>query len=241
MSNAAGFPVQYNKAIVGKNAFAHEAGIHQDGMLKNTKTYEIMRPEDVGLSQSSLVMGKHSGRHAFRRKVIELGYDLGQNALEDAFFRFKQLADKKKVIYDDDIVALVDDEVLRDKGTYILESIEIYCGAKGAHATVKIAKDGKSSKSKSQGDGPIDAIFTAIKKLSHENPHLDLYQVGAVTGGSDAQAEVVVRLQEGGHLSTGRGADTDTLLASARAYINALNKLILRKRKSALPPIAESA
>jgi len=234
VSAVTAFPVQYNKAIVGKNAFAHESGIHQDGMLKNSQTYEIMTPESVGLKKSTLVMGKHSGRHAFREKLAELGYVLGDNAFQDTFERFKSLADKKKHVYDEDIVALVDDEMASAHDRLKLASLSIVAGTEGPQrATLALEIDGEVRTQTSTGDGPVDAIFNAIKALFPHSATLPLYQVHAVTGGTDAQAEVSVRLQEDGQSVTGRGADTDTLVASARAYLNALNKLLVKRDKMA--------
>ncbi len=234
VSTVTGLAVQANKAIVGANAFAHEAGIHQDGVLKDAQTYEIMTPESVGLKTSSLVMGKHSGRHAFYEKLKDLGYNLGQNALQDAFVRFKDLADKKKQVYDEDIVALVDDEVMRDKDRIRFVSLQIVCGSKGPQsADLELEVDGELKSTKATGDGPVDATFKAIRALVEHDAHLQLYQVHAVTGGTDAQAGVTVRLEEDGKTVTGQGADTDTLVASARAYVHALNKLFVKREKSA--------
>ena len=233
VSNATGFPVQYNKAIVGKNAFAHEAGIHQDGMLKNRQTYEIMTPESVGVKQTSLVMGKHSGRHAFKEKAFELGYELADNQLNDAFYRFKDLADKKKEIFDDDIIAIIDDEFSSSLDHIKLISLKIEAGTFGPQiADLSLEIDNKEISSVSEGSGPVDAIFNAIKNLFPHNADLQLYQVHAVTQGTDAQAEVSVRLHEDGKTVVGRGADTDTLVASARAYIAALNRLIIKREKN---------
>jgi 2-isopropylmalate synthase len=230
VSAVTSFPVQYNKAIVGRNAFAHESGIHQDGMLKHTQTYEIMMPEDVGVSKTSLVMGKHSGRHAFREKLKELGYELGDNALQDAFNRFKDLADKKKHVYDEDIVALVDDEIAMAHDRVKIVSLQVIAGTIGPQsATLVLDIDGKHHTTQSSGNGPVDATFNAIKRLVPHKAKLALYQVQAVTEGTDAQAEVSVRLEEDGKSVTARGADPDTLVASAKAYINALNKLALKR------------
>jgi 2-isopropylmalate synthase len=230
VSAVTSFPVQYNKAIVGRNAFAHESGIHQDGMLKHTQTYEIMMPEDVGVSKTSLVMGKHSGRHAFREKLKELGYELGDNALQDAFNRFKDLADKKKHVYDEDIVALVDDEIAMAHDRVKIVSLQVIAGTIGPQsATLVLDIDGKHHTTQASGNGPVDAIFIAIKQLVPHKAKLALYQVQAVTEGTDAQAEVSVRLEEDGKSVTARGADPDTLVASAKAYVNALNKLALKR------------
>jgi len=234
ISTITGFVVQPNKAIVGANAFAHESGIHQDGMLKHAQTYEIMTPESVGLRQSKLVMGKHSGRHAFRVKLKELGYELGDNAVNEAFRRFKDLADKKKDVYDEDIVALVDDEVLRGNDAIQFEGLRVVCGSKGPQtAELELMVDGEIRTVTSTGDGPVDATFNAIRELVPHTATLQLYQVNAVTEGTDAQAGVTVRLGEDGKTVMGQGADTDTLVASARAYVNALNKLMVKRERTA--------
>ena len=240
VSTITGFTVQPNKAIVGANAFAHESGIHQDGMLKNASTYEIMTPASVGLSESKLVMGKLSGRAAFREKLSELGYDMGDNAFQDAFRRFKALADKKREIFDEDIVALVDDEIVRGNDRIRFVSLQVVCGSEGPQtADLAIEVDGEARQMKATGDGPVDAVFNAIKELTGYSARLQLYQVHAVTQGTDAQAEVTVRLEEGGKTVNGQGADTDTLVASARAYMNALNKMLVKREKNA--PSALSA
>ena len=231
---ATSFPVQYNKAIVGRNAFAHESGIHQDGMLKHTQTYEIMTPESVGVTKSSLVMGKHSGRAAFRSKLKELGYELGENALEDAFVRLKALADRKKVVYDEDIEALVDEEIATAADRIKVVSLTVIAGTSGPQsATLTLDVDGQHRTVQSTGNGPVDATFNAIRSIVPHEAVLDLFQVHAVTEGTDAQAEVSVRLQEGGWTATSRAADPDTLVASAKAYVGALNKLILRRQRGA--------
>ncbi len=241
VSGVTGFAVQPNKAIVGANAFAHESGIHQDGMLKHAGTYEIMTPESVGLSKSTLVLGKHSGRHAFKEKLQDLGYELGDNAAEDAFVRFKSLADRKKEVFDEDIVALVDDEVVRTNDRIRLLSLEILCGTKHQPPTaeMELEIDGEAKLCKATGDGPVDAAFNAIKALFPHGARLQLYQVHAVTQGTDAQAEVTVRLEEDGRTVNGSGADTDTMVASVKAYVNALNKLLVKREKTA--PAALSA
>jgi 2-isopropylmalate synthase len=241
VSTITGFAVQPNKAIVGANAFAHESGIHQDGVLKDAQTYEIMTPESVGLTESNLVMGKHSGSHAFREKLKDLGYgDLGQNAIADAFQRFKELADKKKEIFDEDIVALVDDTIQHDSDRIRFVSLQVVAGSKGPQtAELELEIDGRMASTKSHGNGPVDAIFNAIKELCPHAASLQLYQVHAVTGGTDAQAEVTVRLEEDGKTVNGQGADADTLVASARAYLHALNKLSVKREKTA--PAALSA
>jgi len=240
ISTITGFRVQPNKAIVGANAFAHESGIHQDGMLKHAGTYEIMTPESVGLNKSTLVMGKHSGRAAFRAKLKELGYELGDNEMQDAFARFKDLADRKKDVYDEDIVALVDDQMMHANDRIQFVSLQVIAGSKGPQsAELELTIDGELKSTKSTGDGPVDATFNAIKDLFPHGAHLQLYQVHAVTEGTDAQAQVTVRLEEGGKTVNGQGAHTDTLVASAKAYIHALNKLLVKREKSA--PAALSA
>jgi 2-isopropylmalate synthase len=232
VSAATSFPVQYNKAIVGRNAFAHESGIHQDGMLKHTQTYEIMTPESVGVKQTSLVMGKHSGRHAFVHKLEELGYKLGSNQVEDAFVRFKALADRKKQIYDEDIEALVDEEIAHAQDRVKLVSLSVIAGTRGPQrATMKLDIDGRQVIDEKEGNGPVDAIFNCIKSLVPHEATLELYQVHAVTEGTDAQAEVSVRLSEKGRSVTSRGSDPDTLVASAKAYLGALNKLMVRRQR----------
>jgi 2-isopropylmalate synthase len=230
VSAVTSFPVQYNKAIVGRNAFAHESGIHQDGMLKHTQTYEIMMPEDVGVKQTSLVMGKHSGRHAFVHKLEELGYRLAGNQLEDAFVRFKALADRKKHVYDEDIEALVDEEIATAQDHIKLVSLSVIAGTRGPQrATMKLDIDGRSLIEERDGNGPVDATFNCIKAMVPHEAKLELYQVHAVTEGTDAQAEVSVRLSENGRSVTAKGADPDTLVASAKAYLAALNKLVARR------------
>ena len=234
VSSVTGFPIQYNKAIVGKNAFAHESGIHQDGMLKNKQTYEIMTPESVGVVKSSLVMGKHSGRHAFKEKLEALGYpNFDEKKIDESFKKFKDLADKKKHVFDEDIVALVDDDLMKDKNVIQLVSLNVVAGTKGQKAEIELDIYGKKLKTEQSGDGPVDSIFKGIKELFPHNINLQLYQVHAVTEGTDAQATVSVRIEEDGKISVGQAADTDTLVASAKAYINALNKLIIKRKRTA--------
>ena len=235
VSNATGFPVQFNKAIVGKNAFAHESGIHQDGMLKNRNTYEIMTPESVGVKKTSLVMGKHSGRHAFRDKLSDMGYvNVTDDIINTAFGKFKILADKKKHIYDEDIAALVDDSLVTEDNVIKLKSLKVFAGTgepQKAEMTLEIFGEVKSALD--TGDGPVDAIFKCIKKLYPHDVKLLLYNVHAVTEGTDAQATVSVRIEEKGKTTVGQAADTDTLVASANAYLSALNKLIIKRKKTA--------
>jgi 2-isopropylmalate synthase len=232
VSAATSFPVQYNKAIVGRNAFAHESGIHQDGMLKNAQTYEIMLPETVGVKQTSLVLGKHSGRHAFVHKLEEMGHQLGANQLEDAFVRFKALADRKKEIYDEDIEALVDQEMTAAHDRIKLASLTVIAGTHGPQrATMKLNIDGQIRIEEAEGNGPVDAVFNCIKALVPHEAKLELYQVHAVTQGTDAQAEVSVRLAHEGRSMTARAADPDTLVASAKAYLGALNKIVMKRQR----------
>ncbi|MGV3633272.1 MAG: alpha-isopropylmalate synthase regulatory domain-containing protein, partial [Pseudorhodoplanes sp.] len=201
---------------------------------KNTQTYEIMTPESVGVKQTSLVMDKHSGRHAFQHKLEELGYKLGQNQLEDAFVRFKALADRKKHIYDEDIEALVDEEIAHEHDRITLTSLTVIAGTRGPQsATLELDIDGRQQTVQSTGNGPVDAIFNAIKALVPHEAVLELYQVHAVTEGTDAQAEVSVRLAQGDYSVTSRGADPDTLVASAKAYLGALNKLTSKQNRNA--------
>jgi 2-isopropylmalate synthase len=236
VSAATSFPVQYNKAIVGRNAFAHESGIHQDGMLKHTQTYEIMTPESVGVTKTSLVMGKHSGRNAFRVKLKELGYVLGENSFEDAFNRFKALADRKKHVYDEDIEALVDEEIATQQDRMKVVALTVIAGTMGPQSATLTLDMGEGAHQTVQatGNGPVDATFNAILKLVPHTAKLALYQVHAVTEGTDAQAEVSVRLEDaaeggGGRAVTARAADPDTLVASAKAYLSALNKLFAKR------------
>ena len=232
VATVSGFAVQYNKAIVGKNAFAHESGIHQDGMLKNAETFEIMRPEDVGLSATNIVMGKHSGRAALRAKLKDLGYELADNQLNDLFVRFKELADRKKEVYDEDLIALVTAGEDAAKDRLVITSLRVTCGTGGpAQAELVMVIDGDEKTAHETGDGPVDATFRAVRALHPNDAHLSLYQVHAVTEGTDAQATVSVRLEEDGNIATGQSADTDTVVASARAYVNALNRLLVRRGK----------
>jgi len=237
VQNITGAMVQVNKAIVGANAFAHESGIHQDGVLKHAGTYEIMTPESVGLTKSNLVLGKHSGRHAFKDKISQLGIQLGDNALEDAFSRFKELADKKKHIYDEDIMALLDTESRREDAIQ-LESLHITCGTVGPQtAMICLRINGEVRRATVEGSGPIDATFNAIGALVPHAAVLKLYQVSAITEDTDALAEVNVRLETPtGQLINGNGSNIDTMVASALAYINALCKLLRMQERQGLLP-----
>ncbi|MCA0940351.1 2-isopropylmalate synthase [Salipiger pacificus] len=233
VATVSGFPVQFNKAIVGKNAFAHESGIHQDGMLKNKETFEIMRPEDVGLAGTSLPLGKHSGRAALRAKLKDLGVEVGDNQLKDIFVRFKDLADRKKEVFDEDILALVTAAMTDGADHLEIVSLKVVCGTGGpAEATLEMEVGGEEKSCVMEGDGPVDATFKAVRALYPNSARLQLYQVNAVTEGTDAQATVSVRLEEDGKIATGQSADTDTVYASAKAYVNALNRLHVRRSKT---------
>ena len=244
VSNYSGISVQPNKAIVGANAFAHEAGIHQDGMLKNNQTYEIMRPETVGVQQTSLVLGKHSGRHALKERMISIGYDLDEEALNKLFERFKLLADKKKNITDADLEALVSDELYQPKVVFTLDGLQVACGTMGLPtATVRlVGPDGSIHTHASIGTGPVDAAFKAIDAIVESNSTLVEFVIHAITEGIDAQGEVTVRIEandivsnrlnaqnetEQPHTFGGYGADTDIVVASAKAYLSALNKMFV--------------
>ncbi|MDD3293474.1 MAG: 2-isopropylmalate synthase [Geobacteraceae bacterium] len=229
LSTVTGIVVQPNKAIVGANAFAHEAGIHQHGVMMEKSTYEIMTPESVGLKENALVLGKHSGRHAFKKRLEELGHELEDEMLNKAFERFKNLADLKKEIFDEDLDAIVADEVMRIPDKYRMSHITVTCGSFAvATATVQMEIDGEQVRTAELGDGPVDATLKAIKKLTKNKAKLLQYIVEGITGGTDAQGEVTVRLSEGNRTVIGRGSSTDIIEASAKAYINALNRLALK-------------
>ena len=229
VSSITGIRVQPNKAIVGANAFAHESGIHQDGLLKNKTTYEIMTPEAVGLSKSSLVLGKHSGRHAFRDRVRSLGYDLTEDQMEKAFGAFKNLCDLKKHVYDEDIEAIIIDEIIQIPDRYQLTFLSVTSGSELIPtATVQMEVDGKVVKTADLGNGPVDAVFKTIKRITGDTSNLVRYEVDAITGGTDAQGSVKCTLEKEGQTIIGHGSDTDIIVASAKAYINALNKLSYR-------------
>lgn len=252
VSNYTGIVVQPNKAIVGSNAFAHEAGIHQDGMLKHQTTYEIMRPEDVGVNQTKLVLGKHSGRHALRNRLAEMGHSLDEFELDKAFGRFKELADRKKVITDADLEALIADEFYRPRDVYFLDGMQVTCGTMGMPtATVRLkGPDGKVHVNASMGSGPVDAAYKAIDSIVKAPNTLLEFNIHAITEGIDAIGEVTVRVQpKDDGITTmdaqseipyarvfgGHGADTDIIVASAKAYLNALNKLIIAQTEGANP------
>ena len=226
VSMITGIIVQPNKAIVGANAFAHEAGIHQDGVLKNPMTYEIMKPETIGLNKNRMVLGKHSGRHALRSHLKTMGYDLSDEELKLIFVKFKELADKKKAVLDEDLEVLVSEGILRTEEIFKLEYLHVTAGTTVMPmASVKLLINNRTVKDAGYGNGPIDAAFNAIAKLTGTHSELLRFTIGAITGGTDAQGEVIVRLQENGLVSIGRGADPDIITASAKAYINGLNRM----------------
>jgi len=232
LSSIIGVSVQPNKAIVGENAFAHEAGIHQDGVLKNKLTYEIMTPESIGKASNELVLGKHSGRHAFRDRLTEMGFVIEGDELETAFKRFKALADKKKTIYNEDLEAIVSDAVMQEDDRFVLGDLSITSGTFAEpHATVELTVDTEPRKATAQGTGPVDAVFKTIADLTGTKSELLRYQVNAITAGMDAQGEVAVTLSEDGRRVIGHGAHTDIIVASAKAYVHALNKLEWHKKR----------
>lgn len=235
VSNITGFPIQPNKAIVGANAFAHESGIHQDGVLKNRETYEIMRAEDVGWNTNKMVMGKHSGRNAFRSRLEELGIDFEtEQELNDAFVRFKELADRKHEIYDEDLQALVTDNNINRVENEVFKLVSlVVCSETGENPSAKVTLwvEGQEQSSESHGSGVVDATFKAIENIVESGAVLELYSVGNVTNGTDSLGETSVRLEKSGRMVNGQGSDTDIVTASAKAYVNALNKLIGKAEK----------
>jgi 2-isopropylmalate synthase len=237
VSKITGMVVQPNKAIVGANAFAHTSGIHQDGLLKEKSTYEIMRPESIGLIQSKMVMGKLSGRHAFRQRLEELGYQLSDAELNHAFERFKRLADQKKEIYEEDLEVIVSEEIAKVEQQFVLTSLMVESGTgRIPTAVVELEIAGRPVKQSGTGDGPVDAAYRTIAAMTHTKSRLLSYSVKAITGGTDAQGEVAVRLEENGKTVTGHGADTDIIVASAEAYLNGINKLAYWASKNRIYP-----
>ncbi|RMH34869.1 MAG: 2-isopropylmalate synthase [Nitrospirae bacterium] len=236
VSNVTGMVVQPNKAIVGANAFAHTSGIHQDGLLKEKSTYEIMRPESIGLTQSRLVMGKLSGRHAFREELARLGYSLSDEELQEAFDRFKRLADQKRELFEEDLEAIVSHAASKVPERFSLRALHVESGLhRVPTATVELNVDGQVIQKTGTGDGPVDAVYRTIASITATKSQLRAYIVKAITGGTDAQGEVSVRVEQDGETVTGHGSDTDIIVASAQAYLNALNKLasvLERKAKS---------
>jgi 2-isopropylmalate synthase len=234
VSKITGMVVQPNKAIVGANAFAHTSGIHQDGLLKDKTTYEIMRPESIGLVESKMVMGKLSGRHAFRQRLEELGYQLSEEEVNHAFERFKKLADQKKEIFEEDLEVIVSEELSKMADRITLTALRVSSGTgQIPTATVELEVDGKGMAQTGTGDGPVDAVYRTIAAITQTKSKLLMYVVKGITGGTDAQGEVSVRVQEDGRTVTGHGADTDIITASARAYLSALNKLAYLATKHA--------
>lgn len=232
LSNLTGMPVQPNKAVVGANAFAHEAGIHQDGVLKHKITYEIMTPESVGIPQNKLVLGKHSGRHAFRDRLKHLGFDLSDEEIEKAFTKFKNLADLKKVVYDEDIEAIVTGELVGAHDRIRLVALNVSSGTQlRPNATVTVQIDGEEKTAAAFGDGPVDAALNAIRQITGSGAAVTSYVVQAITGGTDAQGDVSVTLEDAGKVVRGSGTDPDIVVASARAYLQALNHLAARSQK----------
>jgi 2-isopropylmalate synthase len=232
VSSITGMVVQPNKAIVGANAFSHASGIHQDGFLKEKTTYEIMRPESVGLGKSTLVMGKLSGRHAFRQRLEELGYKMTDEELNKAFERFKRLADQKKEVYEEDLEVILSEELRTIPETYKLKSLHVESGTEMVPtAEIELEVDGKSVRQAGKGDGPVDAAYRTIAVMTETKSTLLTYVVKAITGGTDAQGEVMVKVEEGSKTVIGHGSDTDIIVASAKAYLNALNKLVYWKSR----------
>jgi 2-isopropylmalate synthase len=242
VSTITGIPVQPNKAIVGANAFAHESGIHQDGMLKERTTYEIMNPQDIGLSKGNLVLGKHSGRHALKDRVVTLGYTLSDEELDRVFERFKALADRKKEMFDEDLEAILMDEVLRIPETYKLLSLGVMSGSKTLPtAAVQLLINDREVEDSSLGVGPIDACFRAIARLTGTKSKLLYFAVSSITGGTDSQGEVMVRIQDGDRVVIGQGVDPDIITAASKAYLNGLNRLVYLEKepcKSSAPGLS---
>ncbi|MBC8441249.1 MAG: 2-isopropylmalate synthase [Deltaproteobacteria bacterium] len=237
VSMITGILIQPNRAIVGANAFAHEAGIHQDGVLKNPMTYEIMKPETIGLNKNNLVLGKHSGRHALNSHIQEIGYNLSKEELDIVFEKFKRLADKKKSIRDEDIEALINEGVLRSSEVFKLEYIHVLSGnTVFPTASVQLSINGRKTQGATEGNGPIDAVYNIISKLTNTKSELLRFTISALTEGTDAQGEVTVRLQEDGIIALGKGADPDIITASALAYINGLNRLEYLKKHPVVKP-----
>ncbi len=231
VSRLMGLEVQVNKAIVGANAFAHESGVHQDGVLKERTTYEIMKPEDVGVSRSKLVLGRHSGRHGFKVRCQELGFELSEEQLTDMYAKFIELADKKKEIFDEDIIAILDDAMPRTSECFKLDYMQCTSGTGIPSATVRIIRDGKEELLETAlGDGPVDAVYNAISKATGMNVTLENYSIRAVTGSTDALGEAMVRIRDNERVYAGRGISTDIIEASAKAYINALNHAAARQK-----------
>jgi 2-isopropylmalate synthase len=234
VSDLTGFVVPQNKAIVGANAFRHQSGIHQDGVIKKAKTYEIMDPKSVGMPASALVLGKVSGRHAFKERLLELGYSMDEEALNHAFRAFKELADKKKTITDRDIQSLIGEEIRTSSEVYHLDHVGVSCGNQSMPtATVRLIGPNKEVLADAAlGTGPVDAVYKAINRLVRVPNQLTEFSVNSITAGIDALGEVLIRIESDGASYSGRGADTDIIVASAKAYMNALNRLLATKKMS---------
>ena len=233
VSTITGMPVQPNKAIVGANAFAHESGIHQDGVLKERTTYEIMNPVDVGLTKGNLVLGKHSGRHALKDRIEVMGYSLSHEELERVFSRFKALADVRKEIFDEDVEAIIMDEIIRIPEVFELVSLGVMSGSmKLPTAAVRLMVDGEEKQGAAIGVGPIDAAYRAIAQLTGTSSKLHFFSVSSITGGTDAQGDVLVRIEDNGRVVIGYGLDPDIITASAKAYLNGLNRLVYLQKEA---------
>jgi 2-isopropylmalate synthase len=238
VSRLTGFVVQPNKAIVGANAFSHEAGIHVAGLLKERKTYEIMTPESIGLSSSRMVLGRHTGRHGFADRCKKLGYKLSKDELEQAYQKFLQVADKKKEVFDEDVVAIIDDEVRVVEHTFELEYLRVLIETgTSPTAIVKIRSKGKLKEAQAEGDGPVDAAYEAIREATGFSPTLESYSIRAVTGGKEALGEATVRIKQNGRTCIGRGVSTDIIEASAKAYVDAINRMVARKDAGEEPEV----
>jgi 2-isopropylmalate synthase len=238
VSRLTGFVVQPNKAVVGANAFSHEAGVHVDGVLKERKTYEIMTPESIGLSSSRMVLGRHTGRHGFADHCKKLGYKLAKDELEQAYQKFLQVADKKKEVFDEDVVAIIDDEVRVVEHTFELEYMRVLIETgTSPTAIVKIRSKGKLKEAQAEGDGPVDAAYEAIREATGFSPTLESYSIRAVTSGKEALGEATVRIKQDGRTCIGRGVSTDIIEASAKAYVDAINRMVARKDKGTEPEL----
>ena len=237
VSMVTGIMVQPNRPVIGANAFAHEAGIHQDGVLKNPMTYEIMKPETVGVKKNNLVLGKHSGKHAFKNHLGEMGYSLSEEEIDSLFEKFKQLSDRKKDIQNEDIEALINESVLRSNEIFRLEYIHVACGnTVFPTASVQLSINDRQVKGAKDGNGPIDAVYNVIADITGTKSELLRFSISALTEGTDAQGEVTVRLMENGLVALGKGADPDIITASALAYINGLNRLEYLKENPSIKP-----
>ncbi|HTC20993.1 MAG TPA: 2-isopropylmalate synthase, partial [bacterium] len=241
VSSLTGFMIQPNKAIVGNNAFAHESGIHQDGMLKYRQTYEIMTPQEIGVPESRLVMGKHSGRHAFKKRLEDIGYNLADDAIDLLFAKFKELADKKKSVYDEDIEALIEEKIAASPDVFQLTYLHTSAGTTTLPtATLKLKKGEVETQEAATGDGPVDAVFNAIDRATGFKGKLENYTLKALTQGRDAQGEVTVTVTTNGDEAHGRGVSTDVIEASAKAYLNGVNKLLLKHNKKSVKAAFEA-